>query len=338
MKLNIKMLQNLVLETIQEINKEKTISSRKKELKSIIETAHQALAEDANPEKVDSARFPLELSKAATKSSEAELLATGGDDDGEQTDDVVNAAAGSMAVSKLLPSQSSMDIYKAVCFALCAIMKMPPFPNGPGGDLGAIITNDNHIMDGHHRWIASGMVDPASEVGGFIVEFPAKQMISALNMITVNLGITKGKPGSGGFDQFNEAGILAVLKDFAVNGGYVTGKGPWSGLEGPVVLEACETFSGKKGDEAIAEAAKMMGKNVGELTLSVPDGFPARPDMPVISAKKGHLATAIDLLRSGQVDLNEPYAPAPAPATESIESNSLDLIVERWNQLAGILK
>ena len=221
-------------------------------------------------------------------------------------------------------------VSKAICFALAAIKKMPPFATGPGGDLGAIITSDNHIMDGHHRWIASGMVDPNSEVGGFIVEFPAKQMIAALNMITVKLGITKGKPGSGGFDQFNEAGILEGLQDFAENGASIPGKGAWKGLEAPVVLQACEEFSGVTGDGAIAAAAKKFGENCSQLTLSVPDGFPARPDMPVISKKKGHLKDAIEFLRSGQVDLNEPYA-------ESV-GKSDSVILERWNKLAGLLK
>ena len=51
-----------------------------------------------------------------------------------------------------------------------------------------------------------------------------------------------------------------------------------------------------------------MADNVSQLTLEVPAGFPERPDMPVISKGKGHLNMAIDLLKSGQVDLNEPYA------------------------------
>ena len=332
MKISSRQLRQLVLETIQEVNQEKkAVSGRKNELASIIETAKKALAEDASPDGVDPERFPLELSAAAAKAPEAEVLVTGGDDDGEESDDTVAAAPGSMSVKDLKPSQSSMNIHKAVCFALAAIKKMQPFAGGPGGDLGAIITSDNHIMDGHHRWIASGMVDPSSSVGGYVVEFPAKKMIAALNMITVHLtGRTTGKPGSGGFDQFNEAGILAVLQDFATNGASVPGKGPWAGLEAPVVVEACEEFSGVTGEGAIAAAAKKLGDNVSQLTLNVPAGFPSRPDMPVISKGAGHLDKAIELLRSGQVDLNEPYA----------ESKTTDgnIVLERWGKLAGLLK
>ena len=329
-KINATVLRKLVLETVREIESEDKVPTRKSQLQSILENAKKSLFEDATPGGVDSERFPLKLSDAAAKAGEeAEKLATGGDDDGETDDDIVQAAPGKKSCKDLKPSQSSMNIHKAVCFALAAIKQLQPFSTGPGGDLGAIITSDDHIMDGHHRWIASGMVDPSSEVGGFVVEFPAKQMIAALNMITVKLGITQGKPGSGGFDQFNEAGILAVLEEFAAEGAFIPGKGKWKGLEAPVVLEACEEFSGVSGDGAIAAAAKKMAENASELTLSVPDGFPERPDMPVISKGKGHLKDAIELLRTGQVDLNEPYF-------ESKQQNNDQLIVERWNRLAGV--
>ena len=237
------------------------------------------LNEDANPSEVDPERFPLKLSQAAQKAGEeAERLATGGDADGDASDDVVNAEGGGGRVRDLKPSQSSMDIKKACQFALCALMKVTPFPDGPGGDLGAIITNDKHIMDGHHRWIATGMIDPNKSVEGYVVDFPAKEMIAALNMITVAIAQTTGKPGTGGFDQFNEAGILAKLQLFAKDGF-------WGG-DASECLAAMEEWSGQEGDAAVSASAKKMADNVSELTLKVPSDFPARSDMPVISPKK----------------------------------------------------
>ncbi len=336
-------LKKLVLETVNEIKQEERLSKRKSELASVLNTA-KSLLEEADPAKVDTDRFPMKLSDAAKSAGqEAELRATGGDDDGVQQEDIVSASPGQVACKELKPSQSSMDINKACAFAIAAIRQVKPFESGPGGDLGAIITSDNHIMDGHHRWIASGMVDPSAKVGGFVVDFPARQMIAALNMITVKLGITTGKQGSGGFDQFNEAGIKKQLEEFARDG-------VWSADGEPAkVVAACEQFTGMPGGgaSAVEAAAKKMADNVSQLTLSVPAGFPERPDMPVISKGEGHLAMAIDLLQSGQVDLNEPYAkPRAASAdeadekgekNESIDTNA-DLIVERWNQLAGLLK
>lgn len=292
------------------------------------------IIEDADPKKVDPERFPLKLSKAAAKKSIAPSLVTGGGDDGDANDDIVGAKPASVTVATLKPSQSSMNIEKACQFAICAILKVKPFPSGPGGDLGAIVTQDDHIMDGHHRWIASGMVDPKASVGGVRVAFPAKQMIAALNMITVGLGITKGKPGTGGFDQFNEKGIKTQLQKLVKEGFW--------GADANQCQEACETFSGATGEEAVNLAAKKMGNNVSSLTLEVPGGFPERKDMPVISKGKGHLAKAVELLQQGKVDLNEPYAdpkdsnpieidPEKGPKNESV-------ILERWEQLAGLIK
>lgn len=297
-----------------------------KDLRSLI---MEVVNEDADPSKVDPERFPMKLSQAAAKADQADALVTMGTKDGSDADDKVGASSGELAVTSLKPSQSSMNIEKACQFAICAILEVKPFQGGPGGDLGAIITSDDHIMDGHHRWIATGMVDPGASVGGYVVEFPAKEMIAALNMITVKLGITSGKPGSGGFDQFNEAGILPVLQKLVKEGFW--------GADAEQCQQACEEFSEETGEAAVAAAAKKMGDNVSKLTLSVPSGFPERPDMPVISKGKGHLEQAIKLLQTGAVDLNEPYADEGAEKKEESRRNEGDLIMERWKRMAGLL-
>jgi len=317
------------MKTLKQVyNLEKTKKISIEELRTLVK---DVISEDANPAMVDPERFPLKLSQAAAKAGpEAEKLVTKGNEDGDTSDDTVQASPGQMAVKELKPSQSSMNIEKACQFAICAILKVNPFPGGPGGDLGAIITSDNHIMDGHHRWIATGMVDPNASVGGFIVDFPAKQMIAALNMITVKLGITSGKPGSGGFDQFNESGILPQLQKLVKQGFW--------GASAEDCQRACEEFTGQSGDAAVTAASKKMGDNVSKLTLSVPGGFPERPDMPVISKGKGHLAQAIKLLQTGAVDLNEPYASKEGESEVSESTTkSDDLILERWRKMAGIL-
>jgi hypothetical protein len=303
--------------------------TKKLDLEALRALCESIVTEKATPENVDPKRFPIQLSKAANKAGEAaDKLVTGGAYDGNPEDDIVTATPGSMPVKSLKPSQSSMNIEKACQFAICAILKVKPFPGGPGGDLGAIITSDNHIMDGHHRWIATGMVDPNASVGGYVVEFPAKEMIAALNMITVSLGITKGKPGSGGFDQFNSVGIEKALSK-------LSSEGFW-GANAEECQRACELFTGMQDEEAVKVAAEKMAENVSRLELSVPAGFPARPDMPVISKGAGHLAKAIAMLRSGAVDLNKPYA---KNAEEKNESANLtgEPILENWKKLAGLL-
>ncbi len=325
MKLSTSDLRRLVKEEISRLSG--------KSSKSLV----SYLKEDAEPSDLNPQEFPLKLSDVLSTTSQEDAMAkvSSGDKDGEViADDKIDAAADSVPCQDLKPSQSSMNIAKACNFAIAAVLKVKPFPTGPGGDLGAIISSDNHIMDGHHRWIASGMVDPASEVGGFRVEFPAKELIAVLNQITVAVGVKQGKPGSGGFDQFNEAGIKAQLQAFLDKP-----DDAWAaGGSRENVVKALYTIAGGSADEAatLDAAAKILGNNVSKLTLSVPDGFPARPDMPVISKGKGHLKQAIDLLRSGKVDVAEPKAPDPMK-TESFDADG-KLITERWKKLAGLLK
>lgn len=278
-------------------------SSYKKD-KLLFENWRKFVNEKANPEAQKDTDFPMKLSDVGAKYGKpgATAIALGGDKDGDGEDDKILGTKGEAAVKDLKPSQSSMNIGKAIAFAIAAILKNDPFPTGPGGDLGAIITKDNQIMDGHHRWIASGMVDPNAKVGGVIVQYPADKLIPILNILTVHLtGSSKGKKGGGSFAAFNEKGILPVLQKYAKEGVWSTGGDP------AMVMKALEQFSGVQGEAAIQAAAKKMAANLQQLTLEVPPGFPEREDMPMISAKKGHLKIAIDLLNNGNVDVNPPY-------------------------------
>ena len=64
-----------------------------------------------------------------------------------------------------------MRVGQAVGMALQAILA-----GKAGGNLGAFISNDKRIMDGHHRWISSYMVDPNAEIGGYAVNFPVRNI------------------------------------------------------------------------------------------------------------------------------------------------------------------
>ena len=55
----------------------------------------------------------------------------------------------SLPVTELKPSQSTMVLDKALGIALNMLSS-----GKVGGDLGAIISKDNHILDGHHRWVS----------------------------------------------------------------------------------------------------------------------------------------------------------------------------------------
>ena len=304
------------------------ISPRAKKLETnsqlrntILREIRAVLREDADPKKVDTERFPTNLSQVATDPEKAQALVSSGDDNVDQgsADDVIGAAGASFAVSDLKPSQSSMNIKKALSMALGMIRD-----DSPGGDLGTFISSDNHIMDGHHRWVATAMVDPSAQIGGYSVDFPADKLIPVLNALTVGkFGIQTGKEGTGGFDQFKEAPIRAQLEAYLENGAY--------NMPPEEVQANIEKFTEKAGEEAVDAAVAKFVDNLGSVDFAVPGGAPARPDMPVIDSK--NVPGALAALQGGEVDVNEPYGEVQSEAAAIKD----DVILERWRKMAGLL-
>ena len=159
------------------------------------------------------------------------------------------------------------------------------------------------IMDGHHRWVATAMVDPSKEVGGYLVDFPGADLIRLLNAITVGkLGIMQGKEGSGSFDQFKEGPVRQELTRLAKEGSEF--------LKPEEVMQALEKFTKQKGESAIEAAVKKFSDNLSQLTFETPAGAPDRVDMPVIDPSKVKDADKIAMkaLQGGEIDWNEPKA------------------------------
>jgi hypothetical protein len=301
----------------------------------ILKEIRSVLREDASPDKVDAERFPLPLSSVASDVEKAKELVQSGDDEVDEgsADDVIGVGGGSFSVGDLKPSQSSMNIQKALSMALGMIRD-----DKAGGDLGAFISSDKHIMDGHHRWIATAMVDPTAQIGGFGVDFPADKLIPVLNALTVGrFGVTAGKPATGGFDQFKEGPIRDQLEAYLQSGAYQ--------MEPEAVQRAIEKFTEEKGEAAIDAAVEKFVKNLGAVSFDLPSGAPSREDMPVID--EPDVPDAIAALSGGEVDVNPPYGweeGEPLPEEEAddamiADSHSRDekVVLERWRRLAGLL-
>jgi len=303
------------------------------EIKQMIEEeAARFLDEEANPDKVDPKRFPMKLTQVDP--GNAEIYTTRGHSkyDGNPTDDEISTNKNFAAsVGSLKPSQSSMNIGKALGMALGMIMGKENGGMPIGGNLGAFISDDDYIMDGHHRWIATAMVDPSEKVGGIQVGFPGKELVAILNAMTAGqFGRTKGKAGSGGFDQFEEGPIKKQLLDFLKGGTPGKfGKGPdW-------VKNAIETFTGKTVEEDGVALDAAVDKFLANLDTIKPlagnllPGAPEREDMPVIDDEEtsGAVDATVNALEKGLIDVNPPYytdedEPGDTPPMEESKSYS----------------
>jgi len=98
-------------------------------------------------------------------------LKDGSDDDDSiqvKEDDPVN-------VADMIPTQSNIQLGKSLSFAL---------GGGFGGqDLGAYITGGNEILDGHHRWSGTMIVDPGASITGHKIYAPASDILPALTAL-----------------------------------------------------------------------------------------------------------------------------------------------------------
>jgi hypothetical protein len=245
--------------------------------------------------------IPLKLSDVDPE--KAKKVATSGRKDGDEDDDDIKAdhkPDGVASVKDLKPSQSSMNIKKAMAFVLNMLWDGNQELN-PGGDLGAMISKDRYIMDGHHRWIATSMIDPNLKVGGYLVQFPAKQLVAVLNTMTKGLyGEMTGKEGTGGFDQFKAEPIKKQLMQYL-------NAGVWQ-MKPEDVTQVLQKFteSQESGEGLVDLAVAKIVSNLKDISLAIPNWASKREDMPVIDGP--NVSKAADSLNKGEVDWNQPVA------------------------------
>lgn len=298
---------------------------------------YSALFEDADPAKIDLERFPAELSKAAADPNMKKKVKAGLNDKNDK-DDVVKTKAFDGAVSGLKPSQSTMKVSNAVGMAIGMLVS-----GKPGGDLGAFISSDNYIMDGHHRWIATFMVDPSASVQGTQISLPGEKLVPILNAITAGLLGNQGNPGKGSFADFKnkdmivqeintvmEKGVPKFNKEGKQEGYFTTPE------------DAKATVEKNGGADKLADR---FIKNLGGATLAAPPFAVPRIEMPVINPGE-NTTTAKNALEKGEIDLNPPYATEegesggdkPQTPQNSGRLRNGGVMVERWQRLAGILR
>lgn len=331
-------LRRLIAKEVKKILNEERRNHLRESKRSRFPKLVDLIFEDASPDKVD---LPTNLSDIAKDAEKMKARVTTGadDNDGGDGDDVIKSNTEDISVTELKPSQSTMEIKKAVEFSFSALLKTNPMPDGPGGAVGAIISNDLHIMDGHHRWIASLMIDPASSMTGPVVNFPASKLIPVLNLLTVGMfGRGEGQKGEGTFDDFNKEKLKPIVMDVLENG-YWAEKNPEKCKA--VAVEFTGLSAAAANDKIADVMADKMVKNINSSAnwKQLPDGAPPRNQMPVI--KPEEVDNAVAALSSGQVDVNPPYGGEKEGEKAPENASRLrrgDVVVERWQKLAGIIK
>jgi len=288
------------------------------------------LFEDADPQKIDPNLFPTKLSSVDPVLSKS--LAAKGQEDKQEEDDTVDAGAVSRPASSLKASQTTMDFGKFVGMAIQMLGKMGSFTSGAGGDLGAIVSSDGHIMDGHHRWAATLMVDPSAKVGGLLVGLPGEKLVGVLNVWTAAHG-GKGKPSDTDLSSLTGDSVASKFKEMCSKGGKFL----------PSPEEILKAFNAE-GFDSLDAAAEHVKKNWDstEGARAIEGWMPPKVDMPAIEPDQ--LSQVAKDISSGTMDINPPYSPDVAasmgggkPTKSESSRHAGDPILERWQKLAGLV-
>jgi hypothetical protein len=234
-------------------------------------------------------QVPKDAAKAAIGS---------GTKDGDPKDDSAPGKKVSVPASSLQAAQTEIIPEKALGMAIAMINKVGKFSSGPGGDLESIISADNYIMDGHHRWAATYLADPGASITATQIDLPGKALVSALNVVTVGQFGRGGNQGKGDIKGFTGNLFDKLLDDWLKNG-YSDGGNTTKPED---VKTALETLGG--GD--VEAGKKQIMSNADKLPKTIMPGAPARVEMPVINGSE--VASVAKAIAAGEIDIKEPYS------------------------------
>jgi hypothetical protein len=222
----------------------------------------------------------------------AEVIVDSGLMDGNTRDDKVAVSKKTWAASSLKPSQQTMVLGKSLGMAIAMLRS-----GKIGGDLAAIVSSDNYIMDGHHRWSATILASGSKgKVGGFGASLKGADLLKVLNMVSKGMfKVRNGKPGKGSLASYTPDKVRAALEE-ALEKGF-PGEFP---IPPEVVAEVLAESFGS------AEAGvDKMSANADLITKTTPSWAPDRAQMPVI--EPGEVPAAAHALAEGKIDWNYPY-------------------------------
>lgn len=231
------------------------------------------------------------LSQMKSKPQVAQQIAKGGKpeiDKSPPEDDVIQTKPISIAASELNAGQSNMDEDKFIQQAIQMFGKIPPF-KGPGGDLGAIISKDLYMMDGHHRWVATMLVNPQAPLGGTQVMLDYEPLLGILNAWTA-VNNKQPKTATKPFSQLTGDGIKKRFIELCQSG--------WQGKY-PLPPEKIKQAFDQQGI-TFEQAAEQAKRNFDSFTekWSEAANRPDKVEMPVIEDETGNANKGVEQVKA----------------------------------------
>ena len=240
----------------------------------------QYLAEELPVKEIKPSEFPNPLSSRLKA-----IFQKKGEMDGSEKDDIVKTKSKTWKANALKPSQSAIFLGKSLGMAIGGVK---------GGDLGSIVSKDNHILDGHHRWAATLLSEPKTKIKGIEADLGIGDLVPVLRALGDSFNNSRrGEPKGGDINIYK-----ATLKDALEM--ITTGKNM-----NPKFYDKEKSLAWL---ESIGGEAELEKRLRFVQSQTPPKGAPPRIEMPVIDADKGEEKITAKLLAKGKLDVRPPYA------------------------------
>jgi len=276
-----------------------------------------------------------------------EVIAAGRED-GSIDDEAAAPQETSKRIGDLAPTQLDIDLTKSIAFPLSRFDSLKKMISGgtqrigpPGND--TIVINGGIIVDGHHRW--SGLFSvagPDGQIAAFDLGLPEKDAASTLAAAQAGIAATldggepvpsaKVKPGTNILGKSQED-IANMIRSFVGKksqaGEILSDEFAQMAIDDDAVASHFDIDRDSTAEDAKEAIIEKVASNLAAMSQPA-EGSPDRTDMPQLDKAKGGVEAVVGALSQGEVNYKQPIA------QESKESNS-DLVLERWQKLAGLI-
>jgi hypothetical protein len=239
-----------------------------------LQSFNEFINEDLATKEIDPKKFP----NPGTSNDPDFFIA--GKKDGNLADDVIVTKEVGIPAKSLKPSQDAVYLGKALGLAIAGV---------EGGNLDAVISSDNRILDGHHRWAATMFNNPNAKVFGAKADLKIGDLIPVLRQAGDALGNERGGMPKGGDVNIFHAKLKDV-EDCIYRGANMDPK--FFNKE-----KAIEWY--EKNKSKVENGLKMIQK------VGPPAGAPPRQEMPKIEPEQ--VSKISKDLSGGKIDVRFPY-------------------------------